>query len=592
MRRTVLLALAVVVALAAVPTLALAQAPAPTPKVTITGLIDNVGTYSRNLSFTDTTIGGLTRTGDDETFGRTRGRWDIIGELGRAKAVLGLEIDLTYGATNAADNVIQAAPQKLAQTGAFDADNDVIAAIEIKWMYVDFPLTGPGSLLPFIPFTGNMIVGGQPYALGLKPSILADTDFGGVSMNVAFSPNVRLRLVYAQLEEAATGPITFGSANIGQAGPPAGTTRFSRGDDWGIIAKLDVEPMKGLRVSPFYAFQEIQGTTAAIVRRATGGYFAGAAISGAGFPGGFVPDQAAPCWRDNVGTMTDQRCRTTEEQRHFLGLDARWQAGPVYVAPTFIYQIGHRERYIGIFDPGANIAEQKRKTAAIYAWIADVEAGAQIGPLLLQARAMYSSGNKTEDNLNEEIRYYQPFQTGNSYWSGYGCVHTGCVDYLSPIYGFSNQYAVVSQPSYDRYGRAMFAVSARYSITPAFSAWVMVNPMWTARKVDTDGLVTANGLVSTSEGAAAALATAAPHSRRDKGDDRYLGTDLSAGFTWRFAPGLTFDAMQGVFVAGDAYDNVACRTFTSASACASPGHVKKHEAENVYTTQVRVRYAF
>src|SRR5437899_11699848 len=67
-------------------------AQAPAPKVTITGLFDQVTSGGRN--FYD---GDLTRSSDREWYARTRFRPDFTFEVGRVKAVLGLEIDLMYG---------------------------------------------------------------------------------------------------------------------------------------------------------------------------------------------------------------------------------------------------------------------------------------------------------------------------------------------------------------------------------------------------------------------------------------------------------------------------------------------------------------
>jgi len=35
----------------------------------------------------------------------------------------------------------------------------------------------------------------------------------------------------------------------------------------------------------------------------------------------------------------------------------------------------------------------------------------QLGPLLLELRGMYSTGNKARDNLATKIRYFQPLDT-------------------------------------------------------------------------------------------------------------------------------------------------------------------------------------
>src|SRR6266446_6918687 len=102
MRRMSILALAVLALVGfLVPPEAFAQAAAPAPTFTITGLMDNVTTYTRNMSTYDFNIG---RKRDSQWYGRTRGRFDIIGQVGAAKAVLGLEIDAYWGQTGFLDS--------------------------------------------------------------------------------------------------------------------------------------------------------------------------------------------------------------------------------------------------------------------------------------------------------------------------------------------------------------------------------------------------------------------------------------------------------------------------------------------------------
>ena len=101
MRRTLFLALALLTAFAVAVPVADAQTPNPNAKVTISGLIDNVGTYTRNMSGFDF---NLARNNDAQFYGRTRGRFDIIGEIGKAKAVLGIEIDEYWGQTGLGDS--------------------------------------------------------------------------------------------------------------------------------------------------------------------------------------------------------------------------------------------------------------------------------------------------------------------------------------------------------------------------------------------------------------------------------------------------------------------------------------------------------
>src|SRR6266852_3405455 len=102
MRRILFLSLALVAVLGFVaPPDVSAQAAAPAPKFTITGLIDSVGTWTQNMSTSDL---NLNRNRDHQLYGRTRGRFDIIGEVGAAKGVFGFEIDSYWGQTGFIDS--------------------------------------------------------------------------------------------------------------------------------------------------------------------------------------------------------------------------------------------------------------------------------------------------------------------------------------------------------------------------------------------------------------------------------------------------------------------------------------------------------
>ena len=142
MRRIFVLALAALALLGVVTPDAFAQAPTPTFK--INGLIDQVVTYSRNTSNYD----GNLNVNDKQTYGRTRGRLDFIGEVGKAKGVVGIEMDMTYGQTGSNDSTIVnagAAATTAVQTnfgsdGGFDINTDTRGIIELKWLYTEFEL--------------------------------------------------------------------------------------------------------------------------------------------------------------------------------------------------------------------------------------------------------------------------------------------------------------------------------------------------------------------------------------------------------------------------------------------------------------------
>src|SRR5437667_12723867 len=140
MKRTLVPVLLAQVFLAILVSSVFAQAPAP--KVTITGLFDQVTAAGRN--FYD---GNLSRDNDREWYARTRFRPDFTFEVGRVKAVLGIEIDLQYGQAGANDggfpgnNSSTNSGCKVNSNGCFDLNTDVGGMIEIKWIYTEFPLT-------------------------------------------------------------------------------------------------------------------------------------------------------------------------------------------------------------------------------------------------------------------------------------------------------------------------------------------------------------------------------------------------------------------------------------------------------------------
>src|SRR5437867_8902864 len=139
MRKFLVIAVFAFVTVAMLAPPVLAQAPAP--KVTITGLFDQVTSFGKNYS-----DGNASRDSDHEWYARTRFRPDFTFEVGRTKAVMGLEIDLTYGVIGQkgggpGKNVSAAgtAAGALATHGGTTADSglntDVTGVIEMKWMY-------------------------------------------------------------------------------------------------------------------------------------------------------------------------------------------------------------------------------------------------------------------------------------------------------------------------------------------------------------------------------------------------------------------------------------------------------------------------
>ena len=218
--------------------------------------------------------------------------------------------------------------------------------------------------------------------------------------------------------------------------------------------------------------------------------------------------------------------------------------GPFGLDPTISYQWGKYDTQA--FRTNGTVGKVRGDASA---WLFDVIGSFQLGPLLLEGRAVYSTGNKARDNLALSKRYYEPLDLDTGYWSGgwLGILGLG-VDYFNGG-GGSNQ-GMDTNVGYDRYGRMQAALRATYSITPALSLYGVVAPTWAAEKVDTDTGCPALNVSTSATGCAARIAVS------DKsfvtGDSRYIGTEVNGGFTWRFAANTAFDLAGYYLAAGPA----------------------------------------
>jgi hypothetical protein len=543
-------------------------AQAPAPKVTISGLFDQVTSMGRN-----TYDGNLTRNSDSEWYGRTRFRPDFEFAVGRVRAVLGLEIDLAYGqmgpndggfpgnASGSAGGAATVAGQppatKVNTNGSLDLNTDVGGMIEIKWIYTEFPLTGKDSLLPFIPVETMARAGGQPFdTLGqYKLAQFANGDFAGVSAVTTFTPNIKTNLAYIIIEDQLAG------ANRGL---PA--VKTGRGEDYSVLFSPEFTPTKGLDIKPLFDWIHIDGQTSGTVRRnlvnlgTVGGTLNGATARSAVLP--TPPAAGDPTYHEN---------------RYTIGLDARWRIGGFGLDPTFYYQWGKVDS--NAFVTGGS----KKVTADMSAFLLDVIGSYQLGPLLLEARGAYSSGNKARDNLATKIRYFQPLDTDGNYWAGgWTQFWASGVDYFNQGWATTGNYI-----GYDRYGRGSIAFRATYNITPALSLYGVVHTFLTAQAVDTD---TGSQLAATGTVGTPARTTVSPKSWAS-GDSNYIGTEGNLGMTWRFSANTAFDLVGAYLFAGDAMDASECPGQAAGTTC-SAAAARKKAAQDAYTLAARVRLAF
>jgi len=606
MRRLLILAVALVAILGVLAPPALAQAPAP--KVTITGLIDQVGTYTKNMSQYD---GNLNINRDVQLYGRTRGRFDVIGEVGKAKAVLGLEIDSYWGQTGFTDSNNGPGWQCSAVNGScvsgavgsgaessFDLNTDTQGNLQIKWLYTEFPL-------PLVPLNSVVRLGAQPFgtAATYKLATYANGDFPGVNLVVDLAPGAKLLLTYVAVDESLTGkrdffPLTFPGASstdgkcTGTAGGPvASCLPQSRNDNWALIASFEMSPFKGLDIKPMYSYFEAVGQTSGAARQGRGGVVTASSISSV--TGGQTNSPFNP-----ISVQADGAGTNTLETRHTLGVDARFTAGPFSVQPTVLYQFGHQEKWLLGGNSAPYGAAGTKARADISAWLVDVRTGFNLGPLSLGWLVAWTSGDPAKSNPYRHIGYFTPLDTDTGYLADWGTqIMSLGIDYYQGSLslnqaGLSEGVAI----GYDKYGRIVTGAKASYALTPALTVGTGLTLTWTDKSVDTDGFLVTNGGIQPNffcrqPVGVSGVAAVTAQNCRPEGDSRYLGTEVNLALTYRFAPGLALDLAGGWLFAGPAFGHRYTANQYGGASGTAPQQMDQG-VKDVLIGTARVRYQF
>jgi len=161
------------------------------------------------------------------------------------------------------------------------------------------------------------------------------------------------------------------------------------------------------------------------------------------------------------------------------------------------------------------------------------------------------------------------------------------IDYYQILYGGAAAAGVNPGVAigYDKYGRIQGGAKVAYAITPALTVGAGVTGAWTAEEVDTDSILVANAGLQPSQVCRTTLRTCRP-----EGDHRYLGTELNASLTYRFAPGLALDLAGGYLFAGPALGHRFNNT--GDYSVVNPAVKKDIGVEDVVIVTARVRYQF
>ena len=472
--------------------------------------------YTRNAS----NIDNILNNNDKQFYARNRGRFDIIGEVGQAKAVFGFEIDAVWGQTGSNDSTIAnsgaaattAVSAQPGTSGSFDLNTDVRGILEVKWLYVEFPM-------PLIPVPMIARLGAQPFATAAsyKLATYANGDFSGVNLYTTISPTFKLQTTYVAVEERLTGTQT--KSGVIAVGLP---NTQNRGDDFATIMSPEFTPMKGLDIKPMFSYFSASGTTSTSARAGRGGINTTTAYTN--------PDGSS---RGGVN-----------EDRLTVGVDARYRSGPFSFDPTINYQFGNRNVIAPANFADSGAVANRRYKADLDALFIDLRAGYQLGPLLLEGLGVYTTGNSARNNTLGKIRYYQVIDTDTSYLADWGTqISSLGVDYVNaPLSGGGRNAYPGNQIGWDKYGRIQAGAKATYAITPALSIMAQVNGHWTAEAVDRNGtLIAGAGLLPAFKGG-------------PRDTSQYVGTEFATVLSYRFAPGLAWDNAVGYMITGRALD--------------------------------------
>jgi hypothetical protein len=490
----------------------------------------------------------VTRDKDEEWYSRTRGRFQITGEVGKAKGVFLFEQDNNWG-TQAGG--CYGNPLGAGHFGTRDGclNTELVGNVEMLWMFTEFPFTGKGSLLPFVPFDGTGRLGLQPFDDDTyKLGILAFGNFAGAHLDLDVAPGIRVTGTYAQIEEAGTG---WDLGNV-------------RGDDFATIWSVELSPIKGLDVKPIYAYTEIRGT------------------ANPANPFAYGPRTGKGGVSDSTAFFPNEP-NAAEENRHTIGIDAKWKMGPFSLEPTAFYQFGQRQMVPSVATSKAvdkNCSGFGCVEQDISAWIFDVRGGFQAGPLTIEGLFVYASGNSADEDLRSgrAIHYYQPIDTNAVYGYQWGAISAISDEYITQLYYGSTGLCPSCSISYDKYGSIRLGARASYALTPSMKFRGGVVALWTAEDVDTNSVVGAGGLSAVNTG---------PNST---GSDSYLGTEVFGGFDWNFAPNISLLFTYGHLFAGDALANagVVGSADTTNPRCGTP----VCDAEDIDIASMVVRYTF
>ena len=299
-------------------------------------------------------------------YGRTRGRFDIIGEVGQAKAVFGFEIDAYWGQTGFSDTT-HGRRRCLLHERTAGADHlrcyrspvPSPRSTSTRTRRAPSRSSGSTSSSRCRWCRSRRSSGSAPSPSPRPPATswptYANGDFPGVNLYATFSPTFKLQMTYVAIWTRTCWARALSACRRRHAGtaaeqvhhharsrgaPPNTRARRSRAVTTGrIIGSPEITVMKGLDIKPMFSHLCITGLTADLTRQGRGGVVINCRWS---VRSDHLP--STPTVGPGVGGA-DGAGTGVHEYRNTVGVDARWRSGPWSVDPIDLYQFGTQAKW-------------------------------------------------------------------------------------------------------------------------------------------------------------------------------------------------------------------------------------------------------
>ena len=291
-------------------------------------------------------------------------------------------------------------------------DNYDSLAIRLNNFYVDTLI--PGS-------SATLRVGGVPFgAQRLKGCVIHCLDTAGFTITAPFSDTVNTYTWYSH----------FSDEWDGVRGKGAG------GESWAAGTRVELSPMEGLELDLIYAYQRLdcneQGPNDACSIRTL---------------------QLRSTSQDGENASS----YVSLENRHWAGIDMRYQYGDFTLSPTVLLHFGSTELVGG-------------GESDISSFMLDVEMGYQTGPLMLRGRVAYTPGDPATDDLGDgsTLNSWQVVGTFNAnpimgWFSLWGPRNMQIYPFM---FNYSSGRSLDTRLSFDQFGLMLAAARAEYTVNP------------------------------------------------------------------------------------------------------------------------------